>query len=170
MEIDGHNVSSLFEGEDSLISFSEDPRKHIPNMGSIIYTVWNKSGTFLYVGISGLQKSIEKRNPQSRMVSHASGRRSGDQFCVYIFEYYVIPLFARAFARNNSMGTLLKIKAYRSGLSKNSLDTATKKYIRRNLKYRFISFDSEDSDAIVRSLEKQIRAGASGIKPRLNGV
>ena len=91
MTIDGHNVSSLFEGVDSLISFSEDPRKHIPTKGSVIYTVWDRKGNFIYVGISGLQKSIEKRNPQSRMISHASGRRSGDQFCVYIHDYFVIP-------------------------------------------------------------------------------
>ena len=167
MTLDGHNLSSLFEGEDGLISFSDDPRKHIPTKGSIIYTVWDREGEFIYVGISGLQKSIEKRNPQSRMISHASGRRGGDLFCMYIFDYYVIPRLAVAYARNLT-GMYLKIKGYRASLSKSPLDTLTKKHIRSKLQYRFIAFESEDSDAIVRSLEKQIRAGAYGIKPLLN--
>ena len=155
MEIDGHNVSSLFEGVDSLISFSEDPRKHIPTKGSVIYTVWDREGNFIYVGISGLQKSIEKRNPQSRMISHASGRRSGDQFCVYIHDYFVIP----ELVKNGSFEP-----------AKGVLDKLTKNYIQGHLNYRFLSFESDDSDVIVRSLEKRIQAGDCGKKPYLNGV
>jgi len=155
MTIDGHNVSSLFEGESGLISFSEDPRKHIPAEGSVIYTVWDREGNFIYVGISGLQKSVEKRNPQSRMISHASGRRSGDQFCVYIHDYFVIP----ELVKNGSFEP-----------AKGVLDKLTKNYIQSHLSYRFLSFDSEDSDVIVRSLERRIQTGASGIKPYLNGI
>ena len=134
--IDGHNVSNLFEGEDGLISFSEDPRKHIPTKGSIIYTVWDKEGNFIYVGISGLQKSIEKRNPQSRIISHASGRRSGDQFCVYIHDYFVIPELVKSGSFEPSRGIL---------------DKLTKNYIQSHLYYRFLSFESHYSDVIARS-------------------
>ena len=155
MTIDGHNVSILFEGKSGLISFSEDPRIHVPTKGSVIYTVWNREGNFTYVGISGLQKSVEKRNPQSRMISHASGRRGGDQFCVYIHDYFVIPELVKNGSFEPARGVL---------------DKLTKNYIQSHLSYRFLSFESDDSDAIVRSLEKRIQAGACGIKPYLNGI
>ena len=155
MNIDGHNVSSLFEGESGLISFSEDPRKHIPKKGSVIYTVWDREDNFIYVGISGLQKSVEKRNPQSRMISHASGRRSGDQFCVYIHDYFVIP-------------ELVKNSSFEP--SRGILDKLTKNYIQSNLNYRFLAFESNDSEVVVRKLEKLIQAGACGIKPFLNSI
>jgi hypothetical protein len=43
----------------------------------------------VYVGVAG-------RNPRgaglaSRLRSHASGRRSGDQFCGYVADQYVLP-------------------------------------------------------------------------------
>ena len=81
--LDGHDLSSLLDTSVRPIRFAEDPSDHIPNQGSIIYSVWDEDEdeNFLYVGISGLQKSLERRNPLSLMVAHASGRRSGDQFC-----------------------------------------------------------------------------------------
>ena len=154
MTIDGHNVSSLFEGESGLISFSEDPRRHIPNKGSIIYSVWDKDDKFIYIGISGLQKSLEKRSPLSRMISHASGRRSGDQFCIYIHDFYVIPKLIKKGEYSPSIGVL---------------DKLTKDFIQNNLSYRFVGFETDDSDEIVRRLENQIKSGAFGFSPLLNG-
>ena len=89
--LDGHDLSALFDFSKSPIPFSEDPRRHIPNSGSIIYSVWDKDEKFIYIGISGLQKTLEKRSPLSRMISHASIRRSGDQFCIYIHDFYLVP-------------------------------------------------------------------------------
>ena len=153
--LDGHDVSKLFDTSVTPISFSDDPRKLIPKNGSIIYSVWDINEQFIYIGISGLQKSLEKRNPLSRMISHASGVRSGDQFCVYIHDFFVIP-------------NLLKEKDYKP--ERGSLDKLTKQYIHENLSYRFISFNSDDSDAIVRRLENEIKSGALGLKPILNGT
>ena len=107
--IDGHDLSKLFDESSSPISFSEDPREHIPNKGSIIYSVWNKDKKFIYIGISGLQKSLEKRSPLSRMISHASGRRSGDQFCIYIHDFYVIPKLIEKGKYSPSIGFLDKL-------------------------------------------------------------
>ncbi len=95
------------------------------------------------------------RNPQSRMVSHASGRRSGDQFCVYVHDYFVIP-------------ELVKNGSFKP--ARGILDKLTKNYIQTNLNYRFLAFESDDSDVIVRKLEKRIQAGACGVKPSLNSV
>ena len=153
--LDGHDVSKLFDTSVTPISFSENPRKLIPKNGSIIYSVWDDNEQFIYIGISGLQKSLEKRNPLSRMISHASGVRSGDQFCVYIHDFFVIP-------------NLLKEKDYKP--ERGSLDKLTKQYIHANLSYRFISFNSKDSDTIVRRLENEIKSGSLGLKPFLNGT
>ena len=153
--LDGYDLSKLFDNSIKPISFAEDPRKQISNKGSIIYSVWNKEEDFIYIGISGLQKSLEKRNPLSRMISHASGVRSGDQFCVYIHDFFVIP-------------NLIKEKDYKP--ERGSLDKLTKQYIHENLSYRFVSFNSDDSDTIVRRLENKIKSGALGLKPFLNGT
>ena len=56
--LDGHDLSALFDTSISPISFSENPSKHIPNKGSIIYLVWDKKENFIYIGISRLQKSL----------------------------------------------------------------------------------------------------------------
>ena len=151
---DGHDLSSLFDNSVPPISFSEDPINHIPKTGSIIYSVWDKDDNFIYIGISGLQKQLDKRNPLKRMRAHASGRRSGDQFCVYIHDFYVI-------------SQLVELGSYTP--SRGALDKLTKDYIHQNLSYRFVSFQSDDSDAIVRDLEKKIQSGAFGITPILNG-
>ena len=53
----------------------------IPGSSAGVYTIWDDAGELIYVGVAG-------RNPQgkglaSRLRSHASRRRNGDQFCVY---------------------------------------------------------------------------------------
>ena len=153
--LDGYDLSKLFDNSIKPISFAEDPRKYISNNGSIIYSVWDKEDKFIYIGISGLQKSLEKRSPLSRMVSHCSGMRSGDQFCVYIHDFYVIP-------------KLIQQGEYTA--SKGFLDKLTKQYIHKNLSYRFVSFNSDDSDEIVRKLENKIKIGTLGLTPMLNGT
>jgi len=65
----------------------------IPGSGAGVYTIWDDAGNLVYVGIAG-------RNPAgkglaSRLRSHASGRRSGDQFCVYVADHYVLPELTR---------------------------------------------------------------------------
>ena len=153
--IDEYDLSELFDSSIKPINFSEDPRKFIPKQGSIIYSVWDKEDTFIYIGISGLQKSLEKRNPLSRMISHCSGLRSGDQFCVYIHDFYVIP-------------KIIESRQYQA--SKGLLDKLTKEYIHKNLSYRFKSFNSDNSDEIVRKLESKIKSGVLGMSPVLNGI
>lgn len=153
--IDGHDLSDLFDTSISPISFADEPRKYVPTSGSIIYSVWDKDEKFIYIGISGLQKSLERRNPLPRMVSHASGIRSGDQFNVYIHDFFVVP-------------KLVKSGEYEP--VKGALDKLTKAYIQENLSYRFVDFQSDDSDVIVRRLEKKIQSGALGLSPSLNGT
>ena len=152
--LDGHDLSELLDISKRPVSFADDPREYIPNKGSIIYSVWDRNERFIYVGISGLQKSLDRRNPVSRMISHASGLRSGDQFCVYVHDFFVIP-------------ELIKSGSYEP--SRGVLDKLTKDYVRNNLFYRFVSFTADNSDEIVRSLETKIKTGALGSRPFLNG-
>ena len=138
------------------ISFSENVRDHIPDKGSLIYTVWDKDDNFLYVGIAGLQRDLAKRSPLSRMISHASGVRSGDQFCVYIHDFYVVPKLVETGVYEPSRGLL---------------DRLTKAYIHENLFYRFQAVEGSDSDRKVREMENEIKRGAFGFPaPVLNGV
>ena len=153
--LDGHDLSALFDSSTNPISFSEDPRRYVPDRGSIIYSVWDKEEKFIYIGISGLQKSLEKRSPLSRIVSHSSGRRSGNQFCIYIHDFYVIPKLIGKGEYNPSIAFL---------------DKLTKDFIQNNLSYRFVSFETDNSDEIVRSLENKIKSGAFGFSPSINGT
>ena len=153
--LDGFDLSGLFDSTINPISFAENPTQYVPNKGSIIYSVWDKDEKFIYIGISGTQKNIEKREPLTRIKKHASGRRSGDQFCVYIQDFHVIP-------------DLIKGGEYTP--QKGLLDKLTKDYIHKNLSYRFVPFYTDDSDLIVYRLEKQIKLGKLGFKPILNGT
>ena len=153
--LDGIDLSQLFDTAVQPISFAENPRDYVPTNGSIIYSVWDADKRFIYVGTSGLQKASDKRSPLSRIIGHASGRRSGDQFCVYIHDFYIVP-------------RLIEEQSYipKKGL----LDKLTKDYIQTKLAYRFVHFTSDDSDVIVRSLENQIKSGVLGFAPQLNGT
>jgi len=155
--LDGHDLSDLFSSDKPLIPFTDDITKYVPEYGSIIYTVWDLDEKFIYVGIGGTQgkKPLKERDPRSRIISHRSGRRSGDQFCCYVHDYYVIPELVKS-------GGFEHKKSY--------LDILTREYIHRNLRYRVKDFQTEDGIQIVRKLEKIIRKGFFGTPPLLNGL
>ena len=158
MEIDGHNITPLFDLDAPPIPFSNPAVENIPQFGSIIYTVWNTNNDFIYVGIGGVKTGVplSQRNPRSRISQHSSGTRSGDQFCVYVQDFFVIPEIVKS-------GTYVSER----GL----LDKSTKEYIHNNLSYRYVVFQGENSIEIVRSLESKIQRGESSFgKPFLNGT
>ena len=146
----------LFSHEVELRPFTTSSINHIPEYGSILYTVFLDSKEFIYVGIGGLSgKSVKERNPRSRIIQHSQGRRSGDQFCIYIQDFYVIPLLIGQ--------TYVPKKGY--------LDQLTKEFIQKRLTYRYMVFQDEDSDKVVRRLERDVQSGDyQGMKPKLNGV
>ena len=77
--------------------FEQWPTGEVPRSGAAVYTVWDRGGQFIYVGMSGRGYQGVSRpgsdGPWGRLSSHASGRRSGDQFCVYVSDRLVLPRF-----------------------------------------------------------------------------
>ena len=145
-------LSPLFDESVPLRPFTLSNINDIPQYGSIIYTVFLDRKEFIYVGIGGLSG---KKDPRSRIRQHTSGLRSGDQFCIYIQDFYVIPLLIGQ--------TYVPKKGY--------LDQLTKEFIQKRLTYRYMVFQDEDSDKVVRKLEKELQTNLHGHgMPKLNGI
>jgi hypothetical protein len=95
MSLPAQLIADLSRG--AAYSFRDWPNLAAPVFGAGVYTVWHGDGRFIYVGMSGRGITLEtaRRNtPQgiyTRLQSHASGRRSGDQFCVYVADRLVLP-------------------------------------------------------------------------------
>ena len=141
------NPEDLFVGE--LFGFDAWPTTKVPKGPPGVYNIWSND-KFLYVGISWREPtqitSGTSKGLWGRLNSHASGRRSGDQFCVYVCDRFIIPEMTTPELRAVAEGTL-------------SLDALTKQYVRRHLRYRFITTPT-GKDA--RSLEASIRRQGFG--------
>ena len=145
----------LFSPSVELRQFSTTDINHIAKYGSILYAVFLDLSEFIYVGIGGtMGKTVEDRNPRSRIKQHAQGWRSGDQFCIYIQDFYVIP-------------ELLKTD-YKA--KKGYLDQLTRDFIQSRLTYRYLVIQTEDSNKVVRQLERELQSNKYGHGvPTLNG-
>jgi hypothetical protein len=79
------------------VAFQDWPNSEIPWLAAGVYVIWHED-QFIYYGISGLEvqrhkfsNSKKKYGLVTRLASHASGRLSGDQFCVYVANSLAIP-------------------------------------------------------------------------------
>jgi hypothetical protein len=152
-------IESLDTGEFSRrYRFSDWPNISIPAVAAGVYAIWHDDA-FIYAGMSG--REIEKAQVAgrtryglaTRLESHASGRLSGDQFCVYVANRLVLP----------SLG-LDELRKFASG--ENTLDRLTKSYIRLNFEYQFAVLDSSKR---AYEFEMRTRSGlVFGVKPLLN--
>jgi hypothetical protein len=112
-------------------SFGSWPNQLVPTFGAGVYTVWHQDSRFIYVGMSGrgiTADTVRRNTPQglyTRLQSHASGRRSGDQFCIYVADRLVLPTLAQD-----------DIGAVASG--RHQMDAFVRRYIHENLSYRFV--------------------------------
>ncbi len=86
------------------------------------------------------------RGLAGRLDAHASGRRSGDQFCIYVFDRLVLPKMTTQQVREAAAGDL-------------SLDELVRSYIRTQLSYRFMLLPSgrEARDAELQIISEGIR-------------
>lgn len=138
--------------------FSDWPNPTVPVLAAGVYAIWD-SGTLIYCGMSGrefekVQSTQRKKYGLiTRLASHASGRLSGDQFCVYVANRLVIPSLQAEELRQFASGEL-------------TLDRLTKAYIHKRLDYQFALVESSKQ---AYALEMQARQGAIfGHKPLLN--
>jgi hypothetical protein len=145
-----------------LYHFADWPNPAVPNGRIGVYTVWH-GDQLIYVGMAGraIDPSPGTSGPasarltglRSRLASHASGRRSGDQFCVYVFDRLVLPVLSREQIQHAARGQL-------------SLDGLTRQLIRQSLSYRITLLSDA---AMARAVERDIqRDGLVGEPPLLN--
>jgi hypothetical protein len=137
--------SALFD--DTIAWFADWPDDDIPRTGALVYTIWDRSGRFLYVGMSGRGVKADSpkasgHGPWGRLNSHASGRRSGDQFCIYVCDRLVLPRLGNRIAEVAD-GAL-------------SLDAETRTFIRQELGYRWCAMET---GAHALAIERFIQAG-----------
>jgi hypothetical protein len=133
----------------SLHWFRDWPDASVPMFGAGVYTIWDAEERFIYVGMSGrsIKPGMEIPNRRhgivTRLHSHASGRRSGDQFCVYVADRFVLSTLSSE-----------DIEGIASG--RHTLDAHVRRYIHRHLGYRFL-ICADGAEALA--IERQIRRG-----------
>jgi hypothetical protein len=129
----------------------------VPLVAAGVYTIW-RGAEFVYAGMSGrgaTAESIAALDPErpwglwTRLHTHALGRRSGDQFAVYMCDRFVLPTLTQKEFRLIGEGRL-------------SLDLKTRELVRESLAFRFIiTRDGAQADA----LERRARRGALSAGP-----
>ena len=140
--------------------FSDWPNKKIPLVAAGVYAIW-KSEVLIYCGMSGREYEKAKKLDRkkygliTRLHSHASGRLSSDQFCVYVANRLVIPELKHTDLSRFANGE------YR-------LDHFTKRFIHKNLDYQYVVVESSKE---AYEVEAQARSGVIfGQKPLLNPI
>lgn len=156
--VGSHFSDQLRELEDGRAhAFRDWPGTHFPIGPSGVYTVW-RDESFLYVGMAWAHRDDE--NPRAtgvfgRLKSHASGRRSGDQFAIYVCDQFVIPTLTNA-----DMSALAR--------GERILDARTRQYVADHLSYRVVvTQDGPSARALETLVRKQglPRAGRPLINP-----
>jgi hypothetical protein len=126
-------------------------REVIPGSGAGVYTIWDDHGALVYAGVAG--RNPDGKGLASRLRSHANGRRSGDQFCVYVSDHYVMPEL-----------TPEQIDAVRD--SRLSMDLLIREKIHTSLSFRFAT-TADYRTALA--IERMVKAGRlQAGSPRLN--
>lgn len=145
-----------------LSRFSDWPNPAVPLVAAGVYTIW-EGGQLVYAGMAGRSLTREAiatarqgtvvKGLRQRLGSHATGRRSGDQFCVYVADRLVLATLSSAEVAQVASGEL-------------SLDARIRRYIHERLSYRWV----ETLDGVsAYTLEAQIcRGGLPAGLPFLN--
>jgi hypothetical protein len=142
-------IAALLEG--SAGRFAEPIPPDVPVSGAGIYAIWDDAGQLVYVGVAG-------RNPDgagltSRLRSHASGRRSGHQFCVYVADHYVLPEL-----------TPEQVQAIAASVL--SMDQLVREKVHRSFAFRFAPVPDY---ATALAVERWVNSGEAACRPpRLN--
>jgi hypothetical protein len=151
LEAPSDALKALESGPDYRFADFRTLRDVIPGSGAGVYTIWDDEEALVYVGIAG--RNPDGKGLASRLRSHADGRRSGDQFCVYVADHYVMPELTRE-----------QIEAIRD--SRLSMDALVREKIRMSFSFRFATTADYRSARAIEDMVKEgrLRGGA----PRLN--
>ena len=152
-----------------------EAKKFVPDVAPGVYLVW-KDDKLIYAGMSGKKLTSEsikeardkiserkkagknvtmeqRKGLFKRLNSHASGRLSGDQFCVYVANRYIAPEISVKERKALKLGVL-------------TFDDLAKKFIEAHFEYSFIETESGEK---AMKLEKEILDGNTELqKPYLN--
>ena len=146
------DIQKLISSESKMFSFStEDIQKIFKDCDKeldILYSIF-LNNEFIYIGRCGVTNF-----QHFRLNSHRSGRRSGDQFCIYIQDFYVLPSLIKTLKENKEEYVF----------EKGRLDREVGNFICENLRLKYLSVQKDD----VVDLENRIREGKYGRTPKLN--
>lgn len=138
--------------------FRDWPRHQLPAVAAGVYAIWEED-RLMYCGMSGreftraVEGGRERYGLVTRLASHASGRLSGDQFCVYVANRLVIPSLTSEQLAQFADGEL-------------TLDRLTRSYVNERLEYQFAVVAGS---AEAYALERSCRDGSHfGVRPYLN--
>jgi hypothetical protein len=169
-----HSTEGLGVNSDALATlqsgplhrFADWPNPDVPAVAIGLYTIWRRE-EFIYVGLAGRTSETvllgahavrRASGLRDRIRSHASGRRIGDQFCVYVADRLVLPALTR-----EQIDTIAHARV--------AFDSIVRDYIHEHLAYRFFALPdlSADAQRQTRELERFIRRGATPMgTPLLN--
>ncbi len=129
--------------------FAEWPDPSVPKIAAGVYTIWDEDDYLVYVGMAGRAITADRTGSKptglwDRLRSHAEGRRSGNQFCVYVCDRFIVPNLSPQEQAQIGAGAL-------------SLDHLTRRYIHDKLSYRYV-ITATPTEA--RNVERQVQAGA----------
>jgi len=143
--------------------FSDWEMNQVPNWRAGVYTIW-EGDEFLYAGMGGRGLTTEaqagadiarRKGLLDRLHNHSSGRRSGDQFCIYVFDRLVLSSLSRQDIEEAAAGRL-------------SLDAQVRDYVRGRLAYRYVVVvDNREAAELERVVRRQ---GLSERRPRFNSL
>jgi len=115
--------------------FSDWPVPEVPNIAAGGYTIRDQDRV-IYVGMAGRglaaenidapDEPVKAKGLPKRLSSHATGRRSGDQFCVYVRDRFIVPSLSREQQGEVADGQL-------------SLDALTRQLIRDRYEFCFVT-------------------------------
>ena len=152
-------IKELKEGPEH--AFANWPVAAVPAVAAGVYTIWDND-RLIYVGMSGrgaTERILDEKRREgasfglfTRLASHASGRRSGDQFCVYVADYLVLPELTAEQVTAISSRELL-------------FDNLIREYVHDHLTFRFM--ETRSGEEALR-IEAEIKSGILGQKPSLN--
>jgi hypothetical protein len=142
----GHDEISILDALriGPIFPFADWSAREVPDRGGA-YTIWElQSGRFVYAGIAG-EKAVRASGGtglRRRLGQHAKGDRSGDRFCVYVQDRFVLPTC-----------TLTDLQAF--SLEAGLLDRRVRAYVRERLGYRYIVAPT----GTARQIEARLKRG-----------